>query len=642
MIRLALTIILLFSYALGTETKHITLQLRWYHQFQFAGYYAAVHKGFYREQGLDVTLLEGGPSINSLNRVLSGEADFGVSNSSLVIDYMNGAPVVMLGPIFQHSPNILLTHETIESPVDLASKGSVALLGGDQDVELKAMFLKEGIDLGKIRFVPDRNHLDDFIEHRMDAIYAYSSNEPFVLDQKKIPYRILEPRHYGLDFYGDLLFTSHSFVEHSPETVEKFRIATMRGWEYALEHPEEIIELILKNYNTQHKTREHLQFEAKTLSQLINPDFVQIGHSNPGRWEHIVSVYEEFGLLKQRRPLEAFFYAPEAQKDRSWLYLYFLPAMATALAMGSIAYYIYRINRRLEKSVSRHRVLFENSASAGIVWKEGYIITDWNAQAEKLFGWSREEVLGRNFFDFLVDPSESDTVKATLDKVWSNHELHIGINRNITKYGELIVCEWHNTQLPKNGDHYTEAVSQAIDITERLEREERLNHQATHDHLTALPNRKFFEELLEKSYAFASRHQRSFGLAFIDLDGFKAINDTYGHDAGDFLLKALASRFREVLRREDSLARFGGDEFAAILTETDDNEENNQMLRRILEAASYPVFYHGDSLNVSASMGVSFYTVQNNAQTEELLRQADMAMYAAKNMGKNRYHIYRK
>jgi diguanylate cyclase (GGDEF)-like protein/PAS domain S-box-containing protein len=631
---------MLYLLAVGKSETHMSLQLRWHHQFQFAGYYAAVHKGFYAQHGLKVTLVEGGTDVNPLNRVLSGKADFGVSNSSLVIDYMNGSPVLMLGPIFQHSPNILLTREKFKSPAELARSGSVALMGGDQDVELKAMFLKEGIDLNKVRFVPNHNHLDGFMANKVDAINAYSSNEPFSLKENNISYTILEPRTYGLDFYGDLLFTSRALYEKSPETVESFRKATMQGWEYALQHQDEIIELILEHYNTQNKSREHLAFEADILNHLINPDFVQIGHSNPGRWDHIVQTYELFGMIKKKRPLEEFFYTLEAKQDTTWLYLYVLPALVIAFLFGGIAYYIYRVNRRLEKSVSRPRVLFQNSASAGIVWREGYIITDWNAQAEKLFGWRREEVIGRNFFDFLVLPDEKEKVKMTLENVCNDYELHILVNSNLTKEDKILVCEWHNTQLPNNGDDPAESVSLAIDVTERQQREDELNHLATHDHLTSLPNRKMFEETLAKTYARSSRYEEIFGVVFIDLDGFKAVNDSYGHDAGDHLLRTLGERFHDVLRREDFLSRLGGDEFAIILVATSNTQTCHKVLNRILEAASTPIFYQKHILNVSASMGVSFYTRDNLVQMQELLQQADSAMYTAKNKGKNRYHIY--
>lgn len=132
------------SHALFAYQKDLSIQFRWHHQFQFAGYYAALHKGFYEEEGLNVKLLEGAASINPLKEVLSKRADFGVSNSSLVIDFLNGADVVMLGAIFQHSPNVLLSLKEYQSPVDLAKGGAVSLLSGDQDIELKAYVFKRG------------------------------------------------------------------------------------------------------------------------------------------------------------------------------------------------------------------------------------------------------------------------------------------------------------------------------------------------------------------------------------------------------------------------------------------------------------------------------------------------------------------
>jgi len=178
-------IVIFFFISLYGESKNISVQLRWKHQFQFAGYYMALHKGFYKQAGFDVTLLEGDSSTNVVDSVLSKKADFGVSNSSLVIDYLSGLDVVMLGAIFQHSPNILLAKEEFKSPIDLVKGGAIALMGGDQDIELKAMFIKEGIDLSKIKFVPKQKHLDDLLENKVVAINAYSSNEPYLLSKEK-------------------------------------------------------------------------------------------------------------------------------------------------------------------------------------------------------------------------------------------------------------------------------------------------------------------------------------------------------------------------------------------------------------------------------------------------------------------------
>lgn len=330
----------------------VTLQLRWLHQFQFAGYYAALHKGFYQEAGLDVTLKEGGPGISPLKEVLSGRAQFGIANAGLVSAFLNGKPVLMLAPIFQHSPSVLLVRGSkADTPADLADAGPVLLLGSDEDVELKAMFVNEGIPLERVQFTTEGRHLDDLVQGRVVALNAYLSNEPFLLQQQGIPYRVLRPQTYGMDFYSDVLFSAQDMERQSPETVAAFRQASLRGWEYALAHPEEIIELILRRYNSQGKSREHLAFEAKVLKELITPELVQIGHSNPGRWQHIADTFARFGMNPDARNLESFFYTPDRPRDYGWI-----KALAVLLGLGVLlltfrSLVLTKANRRLAQEV---------------------------------------------------------------------------------------------------------------------------------------------------------------------------------------------------------------------------------------------------------------------------------------------------
>ncbi len=637
----AILVFLIFFTTLYAD-KDIKVQLRWKHQFQFAGYYMALHKGFYKEAGLNVTLIEGDSSTNVVKTVLSKDADFGISNSSLVLDYMSKKDVVMIGAIFQHSPNILLAKKEFKSPGDLVGAGKIALMGGDQDVELKAMFIKEGVDLAKVKFVPKERHLEDLLESKVAAMNAYISNEPFLLAQNKIDFSIIDPRTYGLDFYGDTLFTSNELYKKEHKTVSDFRKASFKGWEYALRNIEESVEVIQKHYNTQNKSKEHLIYEANTLKKLINPDFIEVGHSNQGRWNHIVEAYKEFGLVKHSRNLDDFFYVQDKEVDLTWFYFYFFVSSAVILVGGAIVYYIHGINKKLTKSEQRHKILFQNSASAGLVWKNGYIITDWNEQATKLFGWSANEVLGRSFFDFLVPEDEKIKVQNNVDMVYKNSNLYIFKNKNSTKKGALIVCEWHNTLLQKSshGDDF-EVVSLAIDITKRVQEEQLLMLQANNDFLTNLPNRHFFENTLEKIHSLSKRNNSTFGLAFIDLDGFKTVNDTYGHHAGDLLLKEIAKRFQESIRAEDTIARIGGDEFALIFHMSHSQEPYKMMLERLLKNANRPVKYTQEiELKVSASIGISFYCENNEVDINLLQEQADQAMYEAKKRGKNRFSIY--
>lgn len=633
----------------------LSLQLRWKHQFQFAGYYAALHKGFYREAGLDVSLKEGGPGADPVASVLSGESDFGISISSLVIDYLKGKPVLMLGPVFQHSPNVLLMRGENRYLAELAlpGAGAIALMEGDQDVELKVMFLNEGIDLERLKIVPDENHLVDFMDGRVEALNAYVSNEPFVLQQAGMPFSILRPQNYGMDFYGDLLFTRRELAQEQPQRVAAFRTASLRGWQYALDHPDEIIDLIKQHYDTQGKSREQLAYEAQALHRLINPEVIELGHNNPGRWQHIAGTFARFGLVRADRALEDFFYQSDPDIDLTWLYSALAVSLAVLWLVAGIALYIHRANRRLARAMAekhrseeRYRVIFQSSASAGLVWREGFIITDWNHQAEQLFGWSREDVIGRNFMEFLLPEAERQHLATDFAQIVrdSAHLPH-GINDNLTRDGRVISCEWFNAWLPQQEAEPPEVISLAIDITERRRLEEQIRQLAFFDPLTRLPNRRLLDDRVEQAMAIFRRHGGCGALLFIDLDNFKPLNDRYGHDVGDLLLMEVARRLVESVRASDTVARYGGDEFVVLLNHlsaetAEARADALSVAGKLLERLTvlYSLCRPGDVAPVEhrCSASIGLVLLHGLADKEEAFRRADMAMYDAKRAGRNR------
>ena len=177
------------------------------------------------------------------------------------------------------------------------------------------------------------------------------------------------------------------------------------------------------------------------------------------------------------------------------------------------------------------------------------------------------------------------------------------------------------------------------DITERKQSVEKLERIAHFDVLTNLPNRVLLADRLSQAMLHCSRHKKSLAVVFLDLDGFKAVNDAYGHNVGDKLLISLSSSMKEALREGDSLARIGGDEFVAVLTDLTTENDCLPILDRLLSAASEPVTIGDKVLNVSASVGFTIYP-QDNVDTDQLIRHADQAMYVAKESGKNRYHLF--
>jgi len=341
----------------------VVLQLKWHHQFQFAGYYAAIEHGYYRDEGLVVTLKESRPGISVVDEVAQKRAQFGVTDSEVLVDFTTGKPVVVLGVIFQHSPSILLTRTDshINSPRDLKGKNIMYL--GSSEADIRALLMTEGINESEFRQQAHTWNIDDLIEGRTDAMLAYLTNEPFLMNQKGIPSNIIRPIRYGIDLYGDCLITSQAMAQSDPELVEGFMRASFKGWEYAMEHTEEIVALIHSKYNS-NKSYAHLMFEAETMRELIMPKLVQIGSMNPTRWQHIAEVFAKVGLLEPNIPLEGLLYVPKQQRTLQWLNRWtpYLAVLGTIVVMAVLALLLF--NRRLQRSVAtRTRMLELNRKS---------------------------------------------------------------------------------------------------------------------------------------------------------------------------------------------------------------------------------------------------------------------------------------
>lgn len=278
--------------AQGTLEK-VTLQLKWKHQFQFAGYYTALEKGYYRDAGFDVTIREADGAMDSISAVLSGKADFGVASSELALRRGLGDPVVVVATIMQHSALALAVRGTGRKLQDLDGK---TIMVGAHDQELLYYLEREGLSKARVKRVPQSFDLNDLTEGRVDGFSVYTTDQVWYLRKAQFPHTVISPRSGGIDFYGDALFTSEGRVRAGRERVEAFRDASLRGWQYAMAHPEEIADLILARHGAR-LTREHLLFEAAEMRHLMQPELIEIGHSNPARWRQIAGVYAESGML---------------------------------------------------------------------------------------------------------------------------------------------------------------------------------------------------------------------------------------------------------------------------------------------------------------------------------------------------------
>jgi len=327
----------------------ISLQLKWKHQFQFAGYYAAVEQGFYREAGFEVRIVEAQPEEDPVDAVVRGAADFGIGASELLLQRAKGKDVVVLAVILQHSPLVLLARQQgIDSIHALAGKRVMLL---PHESELFAYLQQEGIPRERIVAMPHSFDPADLMAGRVDAISGYATDEPFLLRQAGFAFSAFSPRASGIDFYGDNLLTSGRLLRERPETVRAFRDASLRGWQYAMRHPEEVADLILARYSRRHD-KAHLHFEAEEMRRLMQPDLIEIGHVNPGRWRRIGETYAELGMLPHGYPVDELLHGPERQPLPPWL----VPAVAgialLTLAFALAAMRFALLSRRLGREIA--------------------------------------------------------------------------------------------------------------------------------------------------------------------------------------------------------------------------------------------------------------------------------------------------
>ncbi len=287
--------------------ERVSLQLKWFHQFQFAGYYAAKEKGFYEEEGLFVEIHQRDTKKNYLEEVFSGKAEYGVSDPTLIKHFSDGKPVVALAAIFQHNPMVLATRQDsgILSPYELKGK-KVMLSHTLDDAAITSMISAAGVALDSFEMLPQSYRYEDLIERKVDAISTYLTDQPYFFKQKGVAINILSPLSFGIDMYGDILFTTRGEIEKHKGRAERMKRASIRGWEYALEHPDEIIELILKKYPQKWFDKDRLTYEARETKKLITPNAIPIGELKSARLYQALHIYKNLGYIKDELSLDGF------------------------------------------------------------------------------------------------------------------------------------------------------------------------------------------------------------------------------------------------------------------------------------------------------------------------------------------------
>ncbi|EQB39322.1 hypothetical protein M947_07635 [Sulfurimonas hongkongensis] len=300
--------------------------------------------------------------------------------------------------------------------------------------------------------------------------------------------------------------------------------------------------------------------------------------------------------------------------------------------------------KQIQKERSGERALLKTLIQniPDLVWlkdKDGiYLVC--NKRFEDFFGAKERDIIGKSDYDF-VDKELADLFRMNDKKVMQTNKTCIN-EETIT-----FASDGHSeiVQATKTPVHHSDGSLMGVlgisrDITERQHHEKHLEHIAHYDALTGLPNRVLLSDRINQALKQSNRHKFSFAIVYLDLDGFKAINDTYGHNYGDKFLELLAKNMKKSLREGDTIARLGGDEFVVVLLDLKTHEDSLAMIRRLLEASSQKIVIDNLNMQVTASLGVTFFDAGDEIDADQLLRQADQAMYQAKILGKNRYHIF--
>lgn len=428
------------------QLDKVVLQLRWSPQFQFSGYYASKLKGFYEEEGLDVEIRHSvdssGEIINATDEVINGNADFGIGGVNILIANDKGANLSVVASIFQRSPveYYMLEDTEFKSVLDFIKLGTARREFDLLDIELQAMLLSEGIDPFSDEFISNNRDLtiNDLISREFDIIPGYLDTHRFNSDNKHVPIKSIKAIDYGIDFYGDSIFANNSLIESDPELVERFRRASLKGWEYALDNPDELIEyiptIITKNKEIQNEIVNFNSFQAQRVLEYTLYPVVALGNINPHRWDTMNDTLAKLSLIKTSKNPDEYIFdyqkildEEEAKTDQSFLtflvfsfitiLVAFLVHLSTKNALLESEISLNQKSQiKILRSKERYQAIF-SSAVLGITItsKDGKILQS-NDMWQKMIGYTDDELQNMNIEDLMLpeDKKRSKELMANL------------------------------------------------------------------------------------------------------------------------------------------------------------------------------------------------------------------------------------
>ncbi len=389
-------------------------------------------------------------------------------------------------------------------------------------------------------------------------------------------------------------------------------------------------------------TGTRLQWQAfYTEERPVMADLIVAGAGEEEIARHYPSKFRRSALIDGAYEAEDFF--PKCPGGGRWLAFTAAPLHdAQGRVIGAIETMQDVTERKRAEEAMRlyHRAV--ESANNGIIITDvkahDHPVVYANPAFERMTGYPPSESLGSNP-RFLLGQDRGQMELEAIRSALRQRRPGNAVLRNYRKDGTLFYNELFVSPVRDETGEVTHTISVMTDITERKRYEEELEHQANHDALTGLANRTLLMDRLEHSLAYAQRYAQKPAVLFVDLDNFKTINDTLGHDVGDRLVQAVAKRLVHCLREVDTVARLGGDEFVVVIQDAPEESDVTHVMRRILEALSHPFAIDGSELFVTCSIGAALHP-RDGDDVATLLKNADAAMYRAKEMGRGGFQFF--
>ena len=409
-----------------SANQKVTLQLRWDNQFQFAGYYAAQWQGFYEKEGLEVTILPAVTAkgiLSAVEEVGAGRAQFGIGAADILLARDKGVPLVVLASIFQHSASGFFTKQGVklDSPADFLKLRVARKVNDLIDVELQTLLKAEGIDPEKVKSYPHQADFEHLRDDKVDVVPGYVISFPFEVKDINLRINTFRPIQYGIDFYGDSLFTNARFIKEDPDLVQRFIKASLKGWDYAMNNREAVAKQITDTLPRAVKRDKPLDFnlfQSEGIVSLMNFPEVEIGHVNPARWERMHDYLKRIGILKNPISIDEFIFNPEKiNREKSEARQKFFLITISALLIGFFFVFFWikllrssvttktkellSSNKKLQESEERYRSLIDFSPLPILVTQEEKIVFV-NPPMTRLFGLSgKSEIIGSSPYDWI-------------------------------------------------------------------------------------------------------------------------------------------------------------------------------------------------------------------------------------------------